>query len=675
MNERKNSRPVVALVGAPNSGKTTLFNFLSGKNFKTVNYPGSTIEYHKSSFQQKFNLDAVLLDSPGIISIIPNSPDEEVTINSLFDHPEFGTPDIVVITVDASQLSRHLLLAKQLIECGFKIVLAVTMNDILKDKKLEIDDSTLSRLLGAEAIKINAKTGEGIPRLVDAVKNNLDKTPDENILQERCAAWKNSETLIKTFAEIEDIARQALKPLKSNEKKLKDANKELQSLILQEDENVILPEPKTLKLDKYLLHPVWGLFLFFFVMAFTFASIFWLALPLMNLVDYIFAFLNQAVISELGHNWLGDFIAYGIIDGVGAVAIFVPQIIILFLILGFLEDTGYLARGAMLIDKPLSKLGLNGRSFVPMLSGFACAVPAILAARTIPNKKERFLTIFIIPLMSCSARLPVYVLLLSFLTPPDYYWLAGLGLAGIYVISILSSLLIASIIKRFNNKIIKTRDDSSFILELPTYKFPKISVVFHNAWISTKSYLSRAGLVILGISVILWFLTYFPDYNPKVPQLNKTGKEYIQLVNAERIENSYAAMIGKIIEPVMKPLGMDWRIGLSLVPTFAAREVFVSSLALIFKVTAKDNQLQASLITAMRNAKIAETNQPLFTASKVIGLIVFFIFALQCMSTLAVSKKETGGWRIPLLQLSIYSSLAYILAFITIHGLQLLGMP
>ncbi len=674
MSRMKSSQPVVILIGAPNSGKTTLFNHLSGKNFKTVNYPGSTIEYHTSGFQSQFNIDAILLDSPGIISVIPNSPDEEVTINSLFEHPSFGKPDLIITTADASQLSRHLLLVKQLIECGFKVVVAITMNDILKDKSLAIDAEALGKLLTVRAVKINAKTGEGISELLEAVKSSLQE-PAKEIKKEVCERWNDSENLIKTFSEIEEIENKVLRPLNPSQEQLEKANKELSSLILQEDENKILPESKTLKIDNFLLHPFWGLVIFFFVMALTFASIFWLALPLMNLVDYVFAFLNHAVIRELGHTWFSDFIAFGVIDGVGAVSIFVPQIIILFLILGFLEDTGYLARGAMLIDKPLSKIGLNGRSFVPMLSGFACAVPAILAARTIPNRRERLLTIFVIPLMSCSARLPVYVLLLSFLTPPDYYWLAGLGLAAIYVISILSSLLIAAIIKRFNNKIIKAKDDSSFILELPTYKFPKLSIVFHNAMISAKAYLSRAGLVILSISVILWFLTYFPDYNPNIPNINKASEEYFQLANSERIENSFAAMIGKVIEPVMKPLGMDWRIGLSLVPTFAAREVFVSSLALIFKVTAKDNQLQVSLISAMRNAKIAGSNEPLFTASKVVGLIVFFIFALQCMSTIAVSKQETGGWRIPLLQLFIYSTLAYALAFITIHGLQLFGIP
>jgi len=675
MSQTKRSKPVITLVGAPNSGKTTLFNLLSGKNFKTVNYPGSTIEYHTGNIHPKFNFEAILLDSPGIISLMPNSPDEEVTINSLFSHPEFGKPDLVIITVDASQLSRHLLLVKQLIECGFNLVVAVTMNDILKEKSLEINSSKLSELLGVKAVRINAKTGEGIKELLKIVKQNVKGLPEE-INQQKCLKWENATEVINVYSEIERIEKESLLPLKTVNEKIKEANKELNATVVNKEENKLLPELKTLKIDKYLLHPFWGLVIFFFVMAFTFASIFWLALPLMNIVDYFFAFLNHTIISEFGHTWFSDFIAYGIIDGVGAVSIFVPQIIILFLILGFLEDTGYLARGAMLIDKPLSKIGLNGRSFVPMLSGFACAVPAILAARTIPNKRERLLTIFIIPLMSCSARLPVYVLLLSFLTPPDLYWLAGIGLAGIYLISILSSILIASVINRFKNKIIKTEDDSSFILELPTYKFPKLSIVFHNAMISAKAYLSRAGSVILGISIILWFLTYFPNYNPHIQKSsNQTNEEYYQLVNSQRIEKSYAAMLGKIIEPVMKPLGMDWRIGLSLIPTFAAREVFVSSLALIFKVTAQDNKLQSTLISAMSNAKIAGTNKPLFTTSKVIGLIVFFIFALQCMSTIAVSKKETGGWRIPLLQLFIYSTLAYVLTFIVIHSLQILGIP
>ena len=341
--------------------------------------------------------------------------------------------------------------------------------------------------------------------------------------------------------------------------------------------------------------------------------------------------------------------------------------------LGFLEDTGYLARGAMLIDKPLSKIGLNGRSFVHMLSGFACAIPAIMATRTIQNKKERFLTIFIIPLISCSARLPVYTLLIGFLFFKKPFY-SGLVLTAIYIFSITISLVVAGIINRFQSKILKVEDDSSFIMELPAYRMPQLKVILNNTFNNLNQYLKKAGPVIIVFSLAIWFLTYFPDTRPNMENKNLSTQELAKLENSIRLENSYAAKIGTVIEPVMKPLGMDWRIGVSLIATFAAREVFVSSLALIFKVTDEKEDLQTSIIGAMRKAKIEKTEKNLFTTSTIAGLIVFFIFALQCISTIAISKKETGSWRIPSLQVLIYSSLAYVFAFITVNGLKAFGV-
>ncbi len=347
---------------------------------------------------------------------------------------------------------------------------------------------------------------------------------------------------------------------------------------------------------------------------------------------------------------------------------------ILFLILGFLEDTGDLARGAMLIDKPLSKIGLNGKSFVPMLSGFACAIPAMLATRTIPNKRERLLTIFIIPLMSCSARIPVYALLIAFLLPADKLWMGGLLLAAIYIFSTSSSLIVAGIVNKFKNKIINEDDSSSFILELPAYRKPKLTTVLNNTYNSSKVYVKKAGPIILAFSIILWFLTYFPNTNPNIDSKGLSENEIVQSQKAERLAHSYAADLGKIIQPIMTPIGMDWRVGVALVSAFAAREVFVSSMALIFKVTSNDENLQTSILNAMRSAEIEGTGQKLFTTSTIIGLIIYFIFALQCISTIAVSRKETGGWRIPILQILIFTSTAYFLTFITVHGLRALGV-
>ncbi len=665
--------PIITLVGPPNSGKTTLFNHLSGKNYKTVNYPGATVEYSVSRIQKKFKVNANILDSPGIVSLFPNSPDEKVSVDALFSHPRFGIPDVVIVTADASQLSRHLLLVKQLIESKFKVIVALTMTDLLQRKGMDISIDLLSRELNCKVVKVDGRSGKGIVNLVDTIQNELTynlKLPKEKPLKYTDSV--SFDNLITAYREIEDIENNVIFQLNTNKSRpdLENANKQLS--LLNCHLNKI--DRTTLKIDKILLHKYWGLLLFFVIMAFTFTSIFWLAQPVMNLVDLLFGYLASETIILLGNTWFSNLLANGIISGTGAVLIFVPQIVILFLILGFLEDTGYLARGAMLIDKPLSKIGLNGRSFVPMLSGFACAIPAIMATRTIPNKRERLLTIFIIPLLSCSARLPVYALLLAFLFPMSQAWVAGLVLAGIYIFSIFSSTVAAAIINKFRQKLIIEEDNSSFILELPTYKVPKLKVVAVNTYHSSMTYVKKAGTVILMLSIVIWFLTYFPDISPKVQTNNLSRAQAEQLVSSVRLSNSYASDLGKFIEPVMRPMGMDWRVGVSLIPTFAAREVFVSSLALIFKVTGDKGALQTSILKEMRRATIKDTGKKLFTTATIIGLIIYFIFALQCISTLAISRKETGSWRIPMLQLILFTASGYIFALLAVNGLRMLGI-
>jgi ferrous iron transport protein B len=671
--QQAEAKKLITLVGPPNSGKTTLFNYLSGKNCKTVNYPGSTVEYSSCKIQAKFNLNAELLDSPGIISLIPNSPDEKVAIDSIYDHPEFGHPDLVIVTADSSQLSRHLLLVKQLIDSNFRVILALTMNDILKKKGMKISLSNLKAELNCEVVSIDGRLGNGIDYLLQKSNEILrDNSYDASQIK---APQFDNDYLLESFKEIERIENLVIDEIENDEEKKLVAATSSIGKVLPPKNKSFKPDLNTLLIDKYLLHRVWGLLFFFLIMAATFTSIFWAAIPLMDLIDASFGFLASAAKDAFGSGWLSDLISDGIISGAGSVLVFVPQIIILFLILGILEDTGYLARGAMLIDKPLSKIGLNGRSFVPMLSGFACAIPAMMAARTIPNKRERLLTIFIIPLMSCSARLPVYALLIAYLTPRDTIWAGGLALAAIYIFSIVASLIVAGIINKFSKGIIREEDDSSFILELPAYRVPKFKVVLNNTYYSSKVYLKKAGPIILFFSMALWVLTYFPNTNPNINKADLSENEIESAIEAERLSDSYAADIGKIIEPVMTPIGMDWRVGVSLIAAFTAREVFVSALALIFKVTDSDEDtLQSSILKAMRDAKIQSTGEKLFTPSTIIGLVVFFMFAMQCLSTVAVSKKETGGWRIPILQIFIFSSIAYLLAFITVNGLRFLGV-
>ena len=668
--------PLITLVGPPNSGKTTLFNNLSGKNYKTANYPGSTVEYYTSRFLAKYNLTAELLDSPGIVSLLPESIDEKISVDSLYSHHSLGTPDLIISTVDACQLSRHLILPKQLIDSGFNVIIVVTMNDILAKRGLKISENKLKDALNCDVVVINGRSKQGIEKLIETISFNLSKTstlPKKKI--DPYSYHHNKNELVGMFNEIEKIVNSVYEPIVNIENiNLNSANKELNIINNGISSSSFSPDEITLKIDSILLHKIWGFLIFLIVMGITFTSIFWLAQPLMNLVDELFTKLNSLVINNFDPGWFTYLISDGIISGTGSVLVFVPQIIILFIILGLLEDSGYLARGAMLIDKPLSKIGLNGRSFVPMLSGYACAIPAMIAARTIPNRRERLFTIFIIPLMSCSARLPVYALLIAYLIPHNQAWLGGIILGGIYLFSMISSIVIAGIMNKFTKKIFNSNETSSFILELPAYRIPKLSAVLTNTYNSSKQYILRAGPTILGFSLILWFLTFFPNINPQIEKSELSNKQVENLERSERLEHSYASGLGKIVEPIMKPLGMDWRIGVSLISAFAAREVFVSSLALTFKVTTEDSEDQNTILNSLRNAKIEPSGEKLFTVATSIGLIVFFIFALQCLSTVAVSKKETGGWKIPILQVTIFTALAYLMTFITVNGLRFFGV-
>ena len=658
---------LVSLIGPPNSGKTTIFNYLSGQNYRTVNYPGATVEYSSSDFLKSFDINAKLLDTPGIISLTPNSPDEKVTVDSFFSHPEFGIADLVLVTVDSSQLSRHLFLVEQIIQSGFKVVVVLTMSDILNTKGLDISENKLSEFLGFDVVKVDGRNGDGLYNLVECIKLNLYK--NKNINSDIIKKDFVEDDLLDIFKKTGNIEQEVIFKMVPD---IEKAN--LQINILNSPAPRNKPDAKTLKYDKIFLHKYWGILIFIGIVGFTFTSIFWLSTPIMKLIDYTFSFLSTQADSLLGDTIFSNFISNGLISGTGSVLVFLPQILILFFILGILEDTGYLARGAMLVDRPLSKIGLNGRSFVPMLSGFACAIPAIMAARTIQNKKERLLTIFIIPLLSCSARLPVYSLLVAFLFPGNAF-MCGLVLAIIYLFSIVSSVIISGIMNRFIPKIFNVSDKSSFIMELPAYRIPKFKFVLKNTFVNANQYLKKAGPIIIIFSTALWFLTYFPNTNPDIKdKQNYSTQDIKQKIVSERISTSYASNLGKIIEPVMKPIGMDWRIGVSLIATFTAREVFVSSLALILKVTDSGEDLQKSIINQMNQAKVESTGNKMFTTSTTIGLIVFFVFALQCISTIAIIKKETGGWKIPIIQVLTFTSVAYILTFIVVNGLRFMGI-
>jgi len=662
--------PVITLLGQPNSGKTTLFNTLTGSNFKTSNYPGATVEYSVGRLISKYNFNTFILDSPGIISLTPSSPDEDVTINALFNHPKFGVSDVIIVTADVTQLSRHLFLVKQVIDAGFKTVVALTMNDLLDKKDFTISASKLSSILNVPVVKIDSRKNEGIKELIENIENLFNNTSIEDYKKKIHKPAVPTEKFVAELYNFTEDTENIVISQKTPKPDIDAINKKVfQSLHRKPDNN-------SLKLDKVFLHPFWGMIIFIISMGIVFTSIFWLAKPIMNLIDSGFSNLAGLASSILPQSaWYSDLLTKGIISGFGSVMVFLPQIVILFIFLGILEDTGYLSRAAMLIDKPLSKFGLNGRSFVPMLSGYACAIPAMMAARTITNRRERFLTIMIIPLMSCSARLPVYALLLAFLVPPDKTWIAGLSLGALYFFSLVSGSVVAGVISKFK----KTDEKSTFMLELPSYRKPVLKHILKNTYYKSAMYIKKAGPTIVFISLILWALTYFPDINPDLDSnmtKGMSGEQITKLVQSERLSHSYAAKIGNIFQPVLKPLGWDWRIGVSLISAFAAREVFVSAMAITFKITDADDKenMQASLLNSMKDAKQMDTNKPLFTTASTVALIIYFMFAMQCLSTVVIARRETGSWKIPILQIVLYTGMAYILAFITYNGLNLLGI-
>ena len=661
--------PVIGLIGMPNSGKTTLFNALTGSNYKTSNYPGATVEYSTGKLKSGFGFEAIVLDSPGIISLNPSSPDEIISINGLFNHPKFGQPDEVIITCDTTQLSRQLFLIKQVIDAGFSTIVALTMNDLLIKKGFEVDFKLLEETLGIPVIKINSAKGIGISNLIKSAheeyKENfiLDKTG--KAIQPLTA---KEEDIALLYDFTEETERKVLKPVNSK-LDINEINQKFFDLHRK-------PDAVSVKLDKFLLHPFWGMLIFIISMGIIFTSIFWIAQPLMDLIDSGFSSLSQTVSDSLPQDaWYNNLITNGIINGFGSVMVFVPQIVILFILLGLLEDTGYLARAAMLIDKPLTKFGLNGRSFIPMLSGYACAIPAMMAARTISNRRERFLTIMIIPLMSCSARLPVYGLLLAFLVPHDKAWIAGLGMGALYLFSLISGAVVAGVISKFK----KAEEKSTFMLELPPYRVPVFRHILKNTYNKSLVYVKQAGPIIIAISLILWALTFFPAYDLKLAEEKTAGltkEEISKLEESNRLNHSFAAIVGKnVFEPILKPLGWDWRIGVSLISAFAAREVFVSSMAITFAITDEDeDNIQGSLLSAMRDSKKSDGVTPLFSIASTVSLIIYFMFAMQCLSTVAVCRKETGSWKIPLIQIGFYTALAYILAFSAYNILNLIGI-
>ncbi len=618
-----------ALVGSPNSGKTTLYNWLTGARSKVVNYPGATVEYSVGPLRQQLSekfghFQAQIIDTPGVYSLNPQSDDEKVTYDTLFGSQIHPPIDGVMVITDGLQLSRHLVLAEQVKASGYPVILVVTMMDLLDREGTRLDIDLLKSELGVPVVQFDGILGRGLDHILLLIKNFQ---PTHQPIQ--APQWS----------------------IKTQEEKLKRSEQLAQKIIINHKKPQQSALKMTATLDNYLLHPFIGYIIFFALMTGLFASIFWLASPFMDIIDNLFGFLTTSTTENIPH-LLGNFLGDGLISAIGGVIIFIPQIFILSLGIGLLESTGYLARVGALIDKPLTAVGLGGRSFVPMLSGFACAIPAIMATRNITSSKERFIAQMIIPFMACSARLPVYALIISFLMGDEHPLKAGLVMALLYF----GSILVGAVAAKILSKMVKGENQSRLMMELPLYRRPRFRVLFLQAYSKSKTFIFRAGPIIMILALILWFGTNFPrEQIGETPQL------------------SYAAQFGQKIEPLFKPLGVDWRVGFGLISAFAAREVFVSAMALAFNIQGEDEAQTEGLLSAMREATFAD-GTPIFTTATSVGLLIFFMIALQCISTVAIVKKETGSWKVALTQLVASNMIAYGLAVIVVHSLKAFGL-
>lgn len=635
--------PTVCLAGAPNAGKTALMNAMTGGSFHTANYPGVTVTLSRGKSKAEFGRQVLLVDLPGVHSTSAVSPEEELSCRVIEGHHHSVKPDALIVAVDATQLERHLKLASFIARQNKPMVIALTMMDLLPRSHQSVSAHKLEAVLGVPVIPVDGRTGWGSRDLMRALHSVLTAS-----VTERSALAKVPEEPVAAYS--------ALREILAGSGALKDTNP-----LIRIDDSF------TARVDSIVLHRLFGFPIFFAILVGLFSSIFWAARPFMDLIDWLFSQSAHLLLALLPDGALSRFLAGGVIGGVGAVAVFVPQIVILFFLMTLLEDSGYLARGAALVDRPLSYLGLHGRSFVPMLSGFACAIPAVLAARTIPSRRERLLTIWILPLMSCSARLPVYALLLGALLP-GAAWKAGLALGAIYVASLLTGALVAGLISRL---ILRKRTVSLLAMEMPVYRKPLVKATLRMTWTRSAAYLKKAGMPIVVISSCLWLLSNFGLGSHQPAQADGARSA---LVAASDLDHSFAAQLGQTLEPALRPMGVDWRVGVGLISAFAAREVFVSTMAIVFHVADGSDPQQAGLLENMRTATFSGSSHKVFTTSTILGLIVFFFFSLQCLSTVSVVRSETNSWRMAGLQLLFYTGIGYVMSSALVVCLRLFGV-
>jgi len=727
MNPKVTNQKYVALIGNPNCGKTAIFNHLTGMSQKVSNYPGITVEKKIGKLKNDSDEQVNVLDLPGTYSITPESIDERVVAEQVMDWIHgIHKPAVIISVVDATNLSRNLYLTTQLLDLGIPVILALNMMDRVNDKIVLSEFNVLKDKFGFSAVvPMSALEGWGINELKNAIQTTMtirsplkskmlfsshvevheyllplveylqqqfDYTPRIARVQALRLITRQSAVdlyrpphsghhyfnaeIVSGIEKLREEAVQVVNKAGLNHRTLEATIRYnwLDNLLQQSEKkevDVLKRKSRSEKLDNILTHRIFGPIIFITLLVSIFQSIFtWSAYP-MGWIDAGIGLIGNYILDIMSVGILRDLIVEGIIGGVGAILIFLPQILILVFFMTMLEDSGYMSRVAFMLDKFMTKIGLHGRSVLPLMSGYACAIPGIMATRTIDSWKERLTTIMVLPLMSCSARLPVYALMIGAFIPAHKIFgllnLQGLTLILMYFLGTFTAFVIAKIFSKFIN----VKGQSSFVMELPPYRIPLMRSVFHQVYMRGRLFLFNAGKIIMAVSIVLWFLASFPKVTTDITDnSNKSNTEQIKIVNS--IHNSYAGKIGHAIEPIIKPLGFDWKIGVGLITSFAAREVIISTLATIYNVEG-DGKNMVSLSESMKNDINPKTGLPVFSTLVAISLMVFFVYAAQCMATFAIVRHETNSWKWPLIMIAYMTSLAYFASFIVYQGGTLIG--
>ena len=685
----------IALLGNPNTGKTSVFNALTGLSQKVGNYPGITVEKKEGICKLDRTTKGHVLDLPGTYSLNASSMDESVVIELLLNRKSKDFPDVAVVVTDVENLKRNLLLFTQVKDLGIPTLLVINMADQMKRKGITLDIPLLEEALDTKIAVVSTREKKGLEELkkmiIDYRQLSTDATISINTIDE--AYFQNLEKIFpnQSLYKLWLVITQDVNFAKLDRKRVSDATdfktaspsnlKRLQqketvkryqfiNQVLKQGLNIDRAAATDLRsrFDRVLIHKFWGYVIFFVILMTIFQSIFsWSSIP-QDFIDSSFASLSQILSEKLPAGVFTDLLTQGIVPGLGGIVIFIPQIAFLFLFISILEETGYMSRVVFLMDRGLRRFGLNGKSVIPLISGTACAIPAVMATRNIENWKERLITILVTPFTTCSARLPVYAILIALVIPEGS--LLGLSYKGLmlmflYLVGFGMALLAAWIL----SKTLDIQAKSYFVVEMPNYKLPLLKNVGITVWEKTRTFVAEAGKIILAISILLWIMaSYGPGKNfnqaeqivqQDYPELNDIDLEI--KTNAYKLEHSYIGILGKTIEPVISPLGYDWKIGIALISSFAAREVFVGTLATIYSVESDSEDT----IKNRMASEVRKDGSPLFNLASGISLMLFYAFAMQCMSTLAVVRKETNSWKWPMVQLFGMTLLAYLVAFST----------